>query len=127
MGCDIHLFVEKNVNGVWNAIKGVNEPRIQDFHSMLQRCKKRGEGTSLWGEWIKKEQEGTYDFVDIHRNHIASTRLSLMSETITTTVSSRYQNRGTPSDVSTVVKEKADEWDEAHDHSYLTVKRALRV
>ncbi|ALH46411.1 hypothetical protein ABNC92_10845 [Paenibacillus larvae] len=122
MGCDIHLFVEKKVNGSWEALKGINEPRIQDFHSMLQRCKKRGEGTSLWGEWIKKEQEGTYDFVDIHRNYRLYAALANVRNYYYNRVKPISEPRGLPSDVSTVVKEKADEWDEAHDHSYLTVK-----
>ncbi|AQT83206.1 hypothetical protein B1222_00030 [Paenibacillus larvae subsp. pulvifaciens] len=93
MGCDIHLFVEKKVNGAWEALKGINEPRIQDFHSMLQRCKKRGEGTSLWVNGLKRSKRGRM-ILSTFIGTTASTRLSLMSETITTTVSSRYPNRG---------------------------------
>ncbi|ARF67628.1 hypothetical protein B7C51_06960 [Paenibacillus larvae subsp. pulvifaciens] len=69
MGCDIHLFVEKKVNGVWEALKGINEPMIQHIQSMLQNFKESGEDTSGFEDWIKEEQEGTYDFVDISRNY----------------------------------------------------------
>ncbi|AXF39792.1 hypothetical protein LEY_31 [Paenibacillus phage Ley] len=121
MGCDIHLFVEKKVNGAWEALKGINEPMIQHIQSMLQSFKDRGEDTSGLEHWLKEEQEGTYDFVDIQRNYrlyaaLADVRNSYGIEPI-------HGPRGLPSGVSAVVKEQADNWGEdGHDHSYLTIK-----
>ncbi|MEV2910510.1 hypothetical protein ABNF65_18300 [Paenibacillus larvae] len=121
MGCDIHLFVEKKVNGSWEALKGVNEPMIHHIQSMLQSFKDRGEDTSGFEDWIKEEQEGTYDFVDIPRNYYLYAALADVRNY--DGVKPICEPRGLPSDVSAVVKEQSDGWGRgAHDRSYLTAK-----
>lgn len=44
MGCDIHLFVEKKVNGKWDAVKGPN-PDIEDYRRYAKNNRERGNET----------------------------------------------------------------------------------
>lgn len=122
MGCDIHLFVEKKVNGVWKALKGINEPKVERIRSAwISWLGEDREVTGRLEHWLKEEREGTYNFISINRNYLlfavlADVRNSYGIEPI-------HRPRGLPSDVSAVVKEQADNWGEdAHDHSYLTIK-----
>ncbi|MCY9511320.1 hypothetical protein M5W68_06935 [Paenibacillus larvae] len=124
MGCDIHLFVEKKVNGAWVALKGINEPMIQYLQTSLLKCKERGADTLWLEEWIKEEKEKTYNFVDILRNYRLYAALADVRNY--DGVKPICEPRGLPSDVSAVVKEQSDEWGRgAHDRSYLTAKELL--
>ncbi|AQR77232.1 hypothetical protein ABNB59_17310 [Paenibacillus larvae] len=120
MGCDIHLFVEKKVNGAWKVLKGINEPRIQDLCSTLQKAKERGADTLWLEDWIKEEKEGTCDFVNIPRNYRLYAALANVRNYDRITPISTP--RGLPSDMSRVVYEQENEWYWGHDHSWLTAK-----
>lgn len=126
MGCDIHLFLEKRneASGKWEAVKGVNEPEVKSLHSIIEKCKSRGESTEYWEQRIQEEQNGTYDFIYSGRNYtlfsiLAGVRNSCSLKPI-------REPRGIPSDVSDSVIAGSDEWGpDGHSHSYLSVKELL--
>lgn len=124
MGCDIHLFVEKKINGQWEAIKGVNEPELEIWRGSLQKAKVKGRDTSYHEKQIKELLEGTHGFIYDGRHYLLFSILAGVRNYYHLTPIS--EAKGLPKDVSLEVKNASDYWGcDGHSHSYLSVRELL--
>lgn len=115
MGCDIHMYVERKVNGLWVSAIERERNEYYDRYPESER------------EW------STPDFYD-GRNYdlfaiLANVRNGRGFAGIPTGSGFKpiAMPRGLPDDVSSEVKAESDYWgSDGHSHSYLTVAEILR-
>ena len=100
MGCDIHCYAEKKVNGKWEKIGDVFP--LDDW----------------WKNYLKKDfNDSPFDWRSYAMfGFLADVRNYSNSEYLS-------EPKGLPDDISKEVQEKADDWEgDGHSHSFLTVK-----
>ena len=103
MGCDIHSYAEKKVNGKWEKVG-----EIFPMDEWLRNYYKKDFDESPF-DW---RSYAMFGFLADVRNYSNSEYLS--------------EPKGLPDDISKEVKEKADYWDgDGHSHSFLTVKELI--
>jgi hypothetical protein len=153
MGCDIHLYVEKKVDGNWVAVKGKN-PRIEMYREWAKRAieredleyAKRMETQALKIEngSAEKEEEDDYDkaydapqvlegWAYDGRNYdlfaiLADVRNGRGFAGFYTGEGFNpiSDAKGLPEDVSSEVKAESDRWDcDGHSHSYFNLKELV--
>lgn len=129
MGCDIHMYVEKKIDGQWQALQGVDALSLSyAVNRLREACE--CEVSAYWEERVKELSEKTYKFLYTDRNYdlfgmLADVRNGTGFAGCGTgdgfvPIS---QPRGLPNDVSEYVKGESDEWGgDGHSHSWLTVK-----
>lgn len=121
MGCDIHLFVEKrnSLSGKWEAIKGVNEPEVEEAKSFISRYKARGESSDYWESRLEELQAGTTDFIWEGRHYLLFEVLAGVRANHDLAPVS--PPKGIPEDVSPEGRSLAEYWGiNGHSHSWLT-------
>lgn len=153
MGADIHLYVEKKVNGVWEAIRGANTD-IARFRDYAERARTNGEEEKAIdyekmandiesGEKLKSAED-EYD-----REHYAPTTLvdwaydgrnyNLFAMLADVRNGRGFAGvytgegfnpiadpKGAPSDMSSEIKSACEYWEgDGHSHSWFTVKELL--
>ncbi|ASA22343.1 hypothetical protein [Paenibacillus donghaensis] len=119
MGCDIHLFVEKKINGKWLAVKGVNEPEIKEAEEFIENIKARGESADYWEKRIEELRQGTQGYIWDGRHYLLFEALAGVRANHEITPIS--EPKGLPEDISAEVKDSAEGWGgDGHSHSYLT-------
>ena len=100
MGCDIHSYAEKKVNGKWEKVS--DQFSLDEFDKKWYG-KEKGDNPFGWRNY------SIFAFLAGVRNYDHCTPIS--------------EPKGLPDDISDEVKEKADDWDgDGHSHSFLTVK-----
>ena len=101
MGCDIHLYGERKIEGVWTA--------LDNF----------------------KEDEDGYSGIDDYKNGAYYGRNYILFGVIAGVRKDNIQQFGTkglPGDVSMEVKKLSDQWDcDGHSHSFLSLKELLSL
>ena len=103
MGCDIHSYAEKKVNGKWEKVS--DQFSLDEFDKKWYR-KEKGDNPFGWRNY------SIFAFLADVRNYDHCTPIS--------------EPKGLPDDISDEVKEKADDWDgNGHSHSFLTLKELL--
>lgn len=109
MGCDIHLYVEKRVNGAWKA-QGDFEREVEDGESYL-----------VGGKGYSDRNYNLFAILADVRNGrgFAGIKTGEGFNPIS-------HPRGLPDDVTAEVKEISDRWDcDGHSHSYFTLRDLL--
>lgn len=104
MGCDIHLYKEKNVNGKWLT---ADEWETEDY----------GDGEK-WTDvpWKKRFTGRNYNL------------FGLLSKGVRRHIDFGFEPRGIPFDVSNEVGEKSKSYDcDGHSHSYLYLHELISV
>lgn len=102
MGCDIHTYVEKKVEGVWQPVIGTSK-WLPNRLSIMDVAYRGGRNYDLFSL-----------LADV-RNY--DNRLSPIADP-----------RGVPADISPEVHAQYDEWNiDAHSHSYFTLRELLEV
>ncbi|EJW19182.1 hypothetical protein M5X00_17335 [Paenibacillus alvei] len=126
MGCDIHLFVErKGDDGLWRAVMGVNEPKIEELRSYIQKDKERGVTTVYWETRLQEEEAGTFNFLHDGRNYNLFSILAGVRNNHR--ISAISEPRGLPDDVTEKVESISDEWgSDGHSHSYLSATELVQ-
>ena len=100
MGCDIHSYAEKKVNGKWEKVS--DQFSLDEFDKKWYG-KEKGDNPFGWQNY------SIFAFLAGVRNYDHCTPIS--------------EPKGLPDDISDEVKEKADDLDgDGHSHSFLTVK-----
>ena len=103
MGCDIHSYAEKKVNGKWEK---VGEVFPMDEWDRNYYKKDFNDSPFDWRSYPM------FGFLADVRNYSNSEYLS--------------EAKGLPDDISKEVQEKADDWEgDGHSHSWLSVKELL--
>jgi len=101
MGCDIHLFVEKKVEGEWRPVKGPN-PYL-------------GFTKNKTAETVLKDWAYTGRDYDLFAT-LANVRNYARG------IKPISNPKGLPENLSEVVRSEADKWEcDAHSHSYFTL------
>ena len=121
MGCDIHLFCEKKIDGKWEALKDSNEAEIKN-------CKDRAlsdpSNAALWEEYAEN-YKNDYNFIYSQRNYNVFAMLANVRNYGYAHVAIDTP-RGLPHDASDLIKTESQKWGvDGHSHSYLTVKELL--
>lgn len=132
MGCDVHIYVEKKIDGQWQAIKGVNEPDVEQYEIWAEEDKAKGERT-YWQERLASAEAGELHFIYSGRNYelfamLADVRNGRGFAGCDTgdRLNPIAEPKGLPEDVSPEAAKGADEWGcDGHSHSYLTVRELL--
>lgn len=100
MGCDIHIFVEKRINGKWECIDTI----IGDENGNLY--------VPYENRIYTERNYSLFALLANVRNHAKIISIS--------------EPRGLPDDVSEIVKEISYQWDcDGHSHSYYTLEELL--
>ncbi|CQR51434.1 hypothetical protein [Paenibacillus riograndensis] len=124
MGCDIHLFVEKRINGVWQVERGVNEPEIEEVRGFIDKSKERGESSAYWERLLEELRQGTMDYIYDGRHYLlfevlAGVRAAHDLKPVS-------NPKGLPEDISPEAGESAESWGgDGHSHSWLTAAELL--
>jgi len=93
MGCDIHAYREKQVNGQWVTADEWDTEDPEDIHVPYEKLAYRGRDYKLFG---------------------------LLADGVRSSHAVSFKVRGLPSDVSPEVKANAEGWGvDGHNHSYL--------
>ncbi|MBY9077166.1 hypothetical protein KIH86_09370 [Paenibacillus sp. HN-1] len=119
MGCDIHLLVEKKIDGKWQAVKGVNEPEIEECKGYIEKCKERGQSAAYSERRLEELRQGTYDYLYEGRHYLLFEVLAGVRaghDLVPVAVP-----KGLPEDISPEAKESTEGWGaDGHSHSWLT-------
>lgn len=103
MGCDIHLFIEKRVDGKWEPVKG---------------------GNPYFGIWADEPKESYNGWFYNSRNYSLFAVLAGVRNNYD--IKPIAEPKGLPTDISDIVKTDSDRWDcDGHSHSWLTLKELL--
>lgn len=122
MGCDIHLYVEKRnvTTRQWEAVKGVNEPEIEETLGIIENCKARGSSTDYWERRLEELRTGTTDFIWEGRHYLLFEVLAGVRAGHEILPIS--PPKGLPEDISPEANESTNGWGcDGHSHSYLSV------
>lgn len=146
MGTDIHIMVEVQRNGQWEAVKAVPKKahymveRWQESYNTPSHLRTFSEDFYAQSYQNILNQGGTYFWVEPPRNYrlfailgnvrnLYGLMTGIMSDTdkyyepIFNPIS---DNRGVPNDASPEFKELVEEWKEdGHSHSYVTLQEIL--
>jgi len=140
MGCDIHIMVEKLVNGKWIAQSGVNESDVAYYKEMLESKKNNPDGNyghlteDYIEECIKRASKTIlHDWIYGDRNYdlfsiLADVRNGYGFAGVKTgdgfiPIS---EPRGVPKDVGVDYAHWVNEWNgDGHSHSYHTVRQLV--
>jgi hypothetical protein len=129
MGCDIHLYVEKKVDGKWEAVSGVNEAKCKYYRDRIKESGKEKDSVKQYlAEALASAEAETYSFLYDGRNYALFSMLADVRNKRDTRLGYVPINspRGLPVDVSAVIREKSDEYGcDGHSHSYLTARELL--
>ncbi|MFH5185757.1 hypothetical protein ACHHV8_25625 [Paenibacillus sp. TAB 01] len=121
MGCDIHLHVEKRVDGKWTQIIGINEPEIKYLENTIADIKARGEKADYWERLLEEEKNGTSGFIYDGRHYLLFALLAGVRNQYEITPIS--EPKCMPNDVSSEIKSISEEWGcDGHSHTWLTAK-----
>ena len=101
MGCDIHLFAEVKIYGIWES---VDEWNTEDE------------------EYLHVEYENKFYISNYYSTFALLANVSNYHE-----IEPISQPRGLPADISKEVRKASEQWGEnAHSHSYFTLKELLK-
>lgn len=122
MGCDIHCYAEKKVNGKWEKISGIFKYR---YYNPERPTTVDEDGYVNNSEFDDHPYSGrNYDLFGI----LADVRNGRGFAGVKTGEGFNpiAQPKGLPEDVSIEVQKESDRWDgDGHSHSYFTIKELL--
>jgi hypothetical protein len=108
MGCDIHLYVEKKINGVWEKQTGFVSNWYDPGSDYFAKDEFKNCDSPYGGR-----NYSLFSFLADVRNYDGE-------------IKPLAQPRGLPDDVSDVVKAESDDWDcDGHSHSYFTLRELI--
>lgn len=100
MGCDIHLYVEAKIDGIWKSVDNWETDKVGDQYIPYEKRFYTGRNYNFFS--ILADVRNDSDFVPIS------------------------QPKGLPEDISPEVKYQSNIWDgDGHSHSYLTIQEIL--
>jgi hypothetical protein len=137
MGCDIHLYVEKKNNGIWEPVIGKNHwiDEYKDWYANSKDEKYRANLLKSIEKMEKEEPEVYCGWLYDGRNYtlfgiLADVRNGICSFFRGPSTGQEAKPismpKGLPEDVSSYVKLQSDEWDcDGHSHSWFTLQELL--
>ncbi|AVF27972.1 hypothetical protein [Paenibacillus larvae] len=124
MGCDIHLHVEKKIDGKWTPILGVNEPEVEYLENTIADIKERGDKVDYWERRLEEERNGTANFIYDGRHYLLFSLLAGVRNEYD--LKPICEPKGLPIDVSDEVKANSDELGiDGHSHTWLTARELV--
>lgn len=116
MGCDIHCFVEKKIDGKWEQITGFVSDYYDPNNDYFSSDRFKNADSPIYGRnytlfALLADVRNGYGFAGIDTGD----RITPISSP-----------KGLPDDVSEHIRTESDSWDcDGHSHSWLTVKEIL--